>query len=130
MSKPPARPPRTYLVHDDLFGREGTAQWTQPQSIDAYNGMRAAEVQHHWALRVQAHLRASGQRLSWLEEQAGLPTGRASKLIRGHAHLSLRDARSIDGIIGPTLLGLTFDPFEVEDQNLRRRFAGHQPQPS
>lgn len=128
MSKPPARPPRTYLVHEELFGREGAAEWTQPQTIDAYVGARAAEIQHYWALRVQTYLKGTGRRLGWLEEQSGLPAGRASKLIRGHAHLSLRDAQAVEGVIGPILMGLRFERFEVEDEALRRRYAGHLPQ--
>lgn len=122
MPKPRITAPRGLLIHAELFGRPGDIEWIRPSSIDEYVGLRAAEVQHHSAVEIVERLRAREQTAAWLEERTGIASGRISKLLRGHAHMTLRDLQAIEGILGPVLITLRFDRTRIEDSGLLRRF--------
>ncbi|XBB67201.1 hypothetical protein ABFU82_24330 [Nocardioides sp. WV_118_6] len=123
MSKPRTTTPRRHLEHPDLFGRPGNHAWLQPTTTDEYAGLRAAEIQHHFGLALTSRLAELGESKSWLEERAGLATGRLSKLLRGHAQLTLRDIAALEGVIGPVLAGLSTSRQAIADSGLRERFA-------
>jgi len=123
VAKPRTITPRRHLEHPDLFGRPGNHTWLQPTTPEEYAGLRAAELQHHFGLALVSRLAELGVPKSWLEEQAGLATGRLSKLLRGHAQLTLRDVASIEGVAGSILARLEVARQTIEDQRLRERFA-------
>lgn len=123
MAKPRTITPRRHLEHPDLFGRPGNHTWLQPTTPEEYAGLRAAEVQHHFGLALVSRLIELGEPKSWLEEQAGLAAGRISKVLRGHAQLTLRDIAAIEGVVGPILAGLEVTRQPIEDRGLRERFA-------
>lgn len=123
MAKPRTITPRRHLEHPDLFGRPGNHTWLQPTTPEEYAGLRAAELQHHFGLALVSRLTQLGEPKSWLEERAGLATGRISKVLRGHAQLTLRDIAAVEGILGPLLGGLELAREPIEDQGLRERFA-------
>lgn len=99
-------------------------EWRQPATVDDYVGLRAAEVQHHVAKAAQTALRERDGRIGWLEERAGLPSGRGTKLLRGHVHMSLRDLQAIEGVLGPILMRLRYGRAPIESDELRDRFRG------
>lgn len=123
MAKPRTITPRRHLEHPDLFGRPGNHTWLQPTTPEEYAGLRAAELQHHFGLALVEHLIELGEPKSWLEEQAGLATGRISKVLRGHAQLTLRDIAAIEGVVGPILAGLKVTRQPIGNPGLRERFA-------
>ncbi|GEB12199.1 hypothetical protein GUY44_12215 [Pimelobacter simplex] len=123
MAKPRTITPRRHLEHPDLFGRPGNHTWLQPTTPEEYAGLRAAELQHHFGLALVSLLTELSEPKSWLEEQAGLATGRISKVLRGHAQLTFRDVAAIEGIVGPILARLEVSRQPIEDQGLRERFA-------
>jgi len=123
VAKPRTITPRRHLEHPDLFGRPGNHTWLQPTTPEEYAGLRAAELQHHFGLALVDRLTELGEPKSWLEEQAGLATGRISKVLRGHAQLTLRDIAAIEGVMGPILAGLQVDHQAIEDSGLRELFA-------
>ncbi|MBU2694987.1 hypothetical protein [Pimelobacter sp. 30-1] len=123
MAKPRTITPRRHLEHPDLFGRPGNHTWLQPTTPEEYAGLRAAEIQHHFGLALVNRLTELGEPKSWLEEQAGLATGRISKVLRGHAQLTLRDVAAVEGVVGPILAGLEVARQPIKDQGLRGRFT-------
>lgn len=116
--------PRDLLEHPQDFGHHGNVVWIQPTNPAEYTSMRAAELQHHFVLELTERLQRLGQPKSWLEERSGMTTGRLSKLLRGHAQLTLRDVAAFEGVLGPVLTGLSFRPQVVRDPDLQSRF-GH-----
>ncbi|KAB2808359.1 hypothetical protein F9L07_22865 [Pimelobacter simplex] len=123
MAKPRTITPRRHLEHPDLFGRPGNHTWLQPTTPEEYAGLRAAELQHHFGLALVSRLTELGESKSWLEEQAGLATGRLSKLLRGHAQLTFRDVAAIEGVVGPILARLEVARQSMDDPGLRERFS-------
>ena len=111
------------MLHPELFGRRGEVAWRQPGSVDGYVALRAAELQHHAAVELFRRLEAQQRTIAWLEAQAGIAGGRLSKLLRGHAQLTLRDLQAIEGVIGPVLVALRFKRTPIEDSDLRSRFV-------
>ena len=105
-----------------MFGRPGDVTWIQPTTPAEYAMTRAAELQHHFVAETTDRLEQLGRSKSWLEEHSGIAHGRLSKLLRGYAQLTLRDAAAIEGVLGQVLTDLTFSPFGVRDSNLQARY--------
>lgn len=108
------------MVHPGNFGREGEQLWRDPATVEAYPGLRAAQAQHHVSLAISRWRRDGGATVGGLEAAAGLARGRLSKLLRGHAHLSIRDLQAIEGVTGPILT--TIDLQLVRSGRPRRQF--------
>lgn len=114
--------PRELLEQPAGFGRAGDVAWIQPTTPAEYASMRAAELQHHFVLEVTARLEQLGHSKSWLEERSGIAPGRLSKLLRGHAQLTLRDVAVLEGVLGPVLTKLQFDRQDLHDLDLQTRY--------
>lgn len=123
MPKPISTAPRLCLVHPDLFGRQGEVTWHQPTSPDDYASLRAAELQHFASVEILERLRGRDETGAWLEARTAMAGGRMSKLLRGHAHLTLRDLQAIEGVLGPVLVSLQFRRVPITDKRLRQAFA-------
>lgn len=115
--------PRSFLVHPDLFGRQGTPAWTHPSTVDQYVGLRAAEVQHQVSIIVTRLARSDRHSVGSIESDSGMARGRLSKLLRGYSRMSLRDLVAVEGVIGPILVGLPdFPRTIIKSDELLRRF--------
>lgn len=123
MPKLPSTTPRSFLRHPELFGRPGKVEWRQPQTPDEYAGLRAAELQHHIAVAIVERLDELEQTKSWLEDRSGLAAGRLSKLLRGHAQLTLRDIAALEGVMASKLATVSYTPLAVTDPHLQERFG-------
>lgn len=122
MVKPKTTAPRHYLAHPELFGRPGNPVWTQPSSADEFAALRAAELQHQLAVAIFDAARERGVSIAWVEDRSAIAAGRLSKLLRGHAHMTLRDIQAVEGVLGPVMLDLRFQRSRIEDPDLRHRF--------
>lgn len=118
--------PRTFARNQSSFGRPNEAiAWRQPTSVDDLIGLRAAEVQHAYAVRVRVKMKLPGAAVKnqkLLSERSGLEYKRLGKILGGQLNLSLRDAAAIEAVLGPILLGLDVRRTRVVDAELRRRF--------
>lgn len=122
MPKPPSTAPRGLLEDPARFGRPGDVIWIQPTTPAEYARARAAELQHHFVVEATDRLEQLGRSKSWLEERSGIAAGRLSKLLRGYAQLTLRDAVALEAVLGPMLTELAFSPFGVRHSSLQARY--------
>ncbi len=126
MARPKFAAPRSHL-ESGKFGaahqkKDNPLRWHQPKSISALCGLRAAEIQHHFAIETRKRVGGDGRTYASAAEKMMFDYSRFIAILNGRAHLSLRDAALIEATYGPILHGLDFEHVLVEDVGLRTTY--------
>lgn len=99
VSNPKYRP-RDFAVHPALFGNTEPIEWLAPSDDISPFQLRAARIQHLYAVRIRARLEATGTALKSYAVRSRVSYDRTSKMLRGEVVMRLEDIAIADVLLG------------------------------
>ena len=92
--------PRDMTVRVDGFGRHRYVEWRNAEGVSATAKLRAAKMQHHYAIRMRDEIHRRGWSIKEYAKEAATSYDRMLKLLRGDTILRLEDIAMADLLVG------------------------------
>ena len=91
--------PRNYCAEPHLFGKADIVRWIEVPDGERF-ALRAAQLQHQFAVRIRDAIRAEGRNLKGYASSVGCDYDRMSKILRGALPMRLDDVAAADIELG------------------------------
>lgn len=120
-TKPRPKAPREHAERPKDFGKSIHIRWHQPRTLDELVGLRHAEIQHHFALRVKSTIRGRVTQPE-VADACDFARTRFNEVLNGRSWLRFDDAVRIEQVVGPILFGMKFERLAITHPNLVDKF--------